>query len=802
MNMQFRISWTDSKHGQESLAFGEEAPHAGSAPPSAVIYGRRFYLQSTCHDVSVIQKVIDLQPFIFSSIEQFARALKATSPLLTEDIAIQWDFGDKKFLEKTIPQIEAARIQNQNLLAQNPYFRANSVSPGMVHPLYFALFQRNHALLAELCKDPHLLLINEKTPFLLLDGSQMMASPLEMAILNNDLESAKIILSAPALNREIPFPKEALKRLGVDKASPFIQAYISMRPNLIEAAYVKSNFEELRKDGFLERDIERFKEYYATNLKRDGMPRIIDDMLMLIRHPAESALFKHCQRAAWSTIKNPLTNYDAVTKKNNPTVLLYILGTIKELFGRTPSKRTTHPENVPYVKEMIMHILKTGQYTINDLLFSYFEELPKELFDTIPQDKIEAYKKEKYLPSANPNDMRAFTPAHRALCTRENLVTLLGKTTHESSLLKSSYQAPKWVKKLTFTGGNTPENFKYLCYALFSENLPFSIELTSSVKLVLSQFMDIAMLQHQYSRATKECFLIDNEQNHQRVHRLTEWINHAPLDIKYLSIRVPRHTQSLLFWQGYYITCDRREITNTAKERVDGACIKIYTHPSQVLSEQLLWHLLSANSESNQIIRELSQKEPMFVGGKCLHEILIKPQKHLNCTWASNIAPAIQVAFQLFTNPETLLKEGRFDQKVLEEMKHFNHFAKSIAIQDYVTAHQRALEESPGTPDSELTGKALFYALYKCALKDGDEHYVNALDKLVYSGFAVSSEPFKEYSAEEQEKMKRFLEERYSLKGIREHMGYAENISDAEAFLAYLANPLPSTGNWPQYLLS
>lgn len=802
--MQFRITWTDAKHGQESLAFSEEVPDAKSPAPSAVIFGRRFYLQSSnCHDDSVMQRVNELQSYVFANFEQFTNSLQANSPLQSEQIAIQSDLGERKFLEKTIPGIEGVRMLNQQLLARNPYFLTNSVYPGQMHPLHVALSHRNHALLKDLCNNPYLLLINEKVQIALPNGSQLSVSPLEYAIINDDLESVKIILSAAALNRPVLFPRAALKQLGPEKASPYFKAYVKSKQNIIETPYLKSDFEELRKDGFLDKDINRLKSYYTINAFRYQeltLPVIASGILQLLHHSCISDEFKGLDKSIQEMIDHPLTNFDAQLDTVS-TLKVSVLARILLICSSAIDSKYAcpHLENKPYVKEILVNLLKNAPYTIDDSLFRWLETLPKELFEMIPQEKIDAYKRIRDLPSGLTSTTKA------AWASRHNLVTLLGKIRHTTSMLTSPHQAHQWRETTTLDGGNTAKVFQYFCSHLKAQIGRFNKDLSLAAFVILDQFPSYVMLKRESSIVEGKLVrrLDDNEMNRQFVHELTEKINHSK-DFPYIKLGTPGHTQSLLFWSDYFIVCDRRLIHDAAHKRVDGTSIKIYTQPKKILEEEVRT-LLDGSDASSDLLKKLQEEN--YHGAKLLHEILLKPQKHSNCSWASDIAPAIQVIFQLFINHHTLLKDGKFDEEVLSEMNHFNHFAKSVAIHDYVYTHQAALAESPGMPDAELTGKAFFYTLYKCAMKEGDEHYLTALDKLVYSGFAISSSQLQEYSPEEKEKMHRFLEQRYELKGIKDHfkeIGYLhmENKSDAEAFLFYLGSPLPSSSPWPQYLLT
>lgn len=805
--MDITIKWSDRLHGQESLSFGDKKPPAGSAPPVVMISGRRFYLQSAaCHDPTIIQKIKELQPFLFFTTEQFVHTLQATSVLGSKNIQVQSHLGNQKFLEKTLPQIEGARIQNQNLLTQNPYFRANSAYPGQTHPLYIALFQRNHALLKELCQDPHLLLINEKIGFQLLDGSQMMASPFEITIMNNDPESAKILLSAPALNRQIRFPREVLKRLGPEKASPFIKAYVKMKPDWIDSAYLKSDFEELRNEGFSDKDINRLKNYYSTNMVFDNqiaLPKFAFYLSVMLQFPHGSEEFDAAYQDVQNLLTNPLTNLNARDRFQDLEQSMLCLALVFFLSTNSPKMNgiINHPENKSYLLAVLTDTLKNGQYTIDDQLYSFLEDLPKEFFDAIPAEKIEVYKREKYTPDSS-SDNFAYNRIYWALATRINLVTLLGNISHTISILHSPHQSPKWITQSELIGGNTRKDFANFCYRLNKEKKPFSEDLSLAVDVITNRFLAFEKLQRimLYTEDKPLQKLVDNAETRQFIHELADDINGGKR-LRYLKFETPGHTQAVLFCKEYEITCDRRLIFHPeTKERVDGTCIKVYSQPEKI-SEEVLWDLLSDNDASSLLL------EQRLMRGNLLHEILIKPQKHNNCSWASDVSPAIQVAFQLFDNPDCLLKEGKFSSNVIKEMKQFNHFAKALAIQDYITWHRAALSESPGMPDPELTGKALFYTLYKCAMKDGDEHYLGALDKLVYSGFPISSESFNEYSPDEQEKMKTFLEKHFSIKGLREYLqeiGYPnmDNKRDADAFLTYLSNLYPSTGIWPQYLLS
>lgn len=811
--MEFSISWNNPDNKTESLSFTDQ-PQPSTAPvPIASIYGRRFYLQSsTCSLIEVINKVCQLQSLIFPNIDQFVEQLKADSPLKAQNVQVTSNYRAREFLKTTIPQIEMGRIANYTRLSQNPYFIANSVHDGKQHPLMLALGSKNHELLKQLCSDPHFLLINEKFLYTPLEGKQLSITPLEFAIISDDMEAFKIISEAQAFNRETPLPIEALKLLGPEKGNAFLEAYANMKPNLIDTSYYKNEFKELKKLGFSKEAIGKLKEYYEINVRKDSIPMIWFKACTMLVKDTQSDKFKKHYQAVLDLIHHPLTNLDAFIPliksdmaEECKTVLFYVIATIGGLKQHSEIVSDLK-EKIPYAQQLLGELLKTGKYQLNDFVYAFLESyFSPDILEAIPKENLDAYKR-------NPFYMRTIkkkeiTLINLARASRANLVTLLGKTEHTTAWsLLSANQAWQWRTKGKLHGeaGNDMEFFL----------LSLGIEIEKSNGALFKPLQTVQEGNRRLHKLTISQVLTESasyrllknsEENETVISDILFSINQGK-GATYLPFRTANHTHALLFYQGHYITCDRRRLVNNEDELVDGARIKIYSYKN-FLPEELLRRLLEGDEVSQLKLDTLHEEKNL--DGTLLYEISLKPQKYENCPWASDIAPAIQVTHQLQTNPDLLLKEGKFDAEVRSEMHKFTHFAKKVAIQMYVQAHCASLTESAGLPDKELTGKALLYSLYKVAIKHPDPEYAAALDTLVYTGLAISPANvcMAEYAEADQERMKHCLEIRYALKGIKEYLmelGYdnLEKLSDAEAFLTYLTNDRPSNVVFPRYLLN
>ncbi len=776
--MQFRISWMESNR-PESLLFSDEA--ASQASPSVNIYGRRFFLNAAdCQNAEIIHKVNTLQNTIFSNIEQFAKSLQTEA---VSKFVLHKETGERKFLEETVPKIEMARIENANARSQSPYFRSNSVYPSQLHPLYAALGSKNHEWLKQLAMDPYLLLINEKFTLNLPDGTQQSVSPLEYAVLANDLEAYNLILSAAAFNKETPLPLMALRRLGVDKATPYILAYVDRKPNLIDPSFYRGGFEEMEREGFSTEAITALRKYYEANVlpydqgTLSTIGALIGGMLTKELNSAEFLQFKHMAKAQF---QSSLTNLDAI--ESNDTILYRICAFVAGLDLIQQEQFPNWEEKKPIVYSILKKILQQGEYTMNEKLYATLKE---DLHDISPKERLEEYRNSQLkLYPLSDQPIESYTS--RATKSSKNLVTLLGKPQHITQQLQSGQQERAWNEKIELSGGNKLEYFEsFVGQLLLGEG-----KLSFATEYILFQYLNQAKLHR-------------GVQDAHHIRELTEKINDGS-NIVYLKFKTPGHTQALIFYKNYYILCDRRVLTRHG-EKVDGANIKIYSFKMKLIESDLK-KILNCSQESYELLDRLNTE----IGASLQHELPLKPQKHSNCSWASDIAPALLVANQLEKNPKALLQEGRFDKEIEDEMHSLTHYAKYVAIRDYVLKHRLALSESVGDPDTALTGKALLYTLFKCSVKSeaSDPHYLQALDELIYSGLAISHETvmMTEYSPAEKEKMLSFLSERYSLKGISTYLkelGYPlnEKYNDAEAFLFYLCNPRPSNGVWPNSLL-
>lgn len=802
--MQFRISWTNEVNQQESLSFCDQIP--AFAAPAATIYGRRFYLHAAeCQDVAIFNKVCELQSALFANIEQFAEGLQLTV-LKNRKVELQKEVGGRRFLEKTIPSIEMARIGNCNAQQMNPYFQANSIYDGQLPPLLIALNSKNLEMLKQLVSNPYLLLINEKFLFVCPDGVQRSVTPLEYAIIQNDLEMANILMESPAFNKETALPLEALKILGPDKATPFIGAYIRRKPNLIDTTYFTKGFAEMKEAGFSDEAITLVRNYYEANASwrsRDDavFSSISIRMDFMLQEPLNSEGFKNKWGEVLDLFRSPETNLDALIDNVLP-VIAHVCDTFCRIDSVEGIKNYSNfDEKKPFLYALISEILKSGNYTVNGSVYRYLRDLPPSAYETIPKETLEAYQNSlltRYPGINMPTEFHCL----RAIAARRNLVTLLGKPKHVSQQLFSPQQERQWNKQLKLSGGNDRKGFGHFVKHLWVRDKPFS----KAVDHVLLQYYKQEDLEKQwtYDEGVDVVGIVDNKKNRLIAYDLLDKINNST-DITYVKLEPMNHTYALLFYKGFYMVCDRRAIVDEEGKRVRGADIKVYSYKKK-MEFGVLWVLLDGKYDAITIDFLKANLDSTL-----LHEISLKRQKYPNCSWSSDLAPALLVATQLEKNPDTLLKEGKFDSDVTAEMHSLTHYAKYVAIQNYVTTHRLALTESVGYPDAVLTGKALLYTLSKCALKgpSPDPHYLQGLDELVYSGLAIAADSasWMEYSPEEQEKMQAFLEERYALQGIKEYLGewgypITEGISDAEMFLRYLTNPRPSNGFWPRSLVS
>lgn len=776
--MRFLISWTGEKNLQESLSFSEEFTRG----PTVTINGRRFFLQNAnCRDAKLIKKVTSLQTILFDNIGQFVEDLRAETALKNKKIEIQKERGENQFLDRILPQIESAKTENCKLQTTNPYFQSNSVEEGEKHPLYRALISKNHETLKQLCSNPYLLLINEK---FFMKEMQYAVTPLEYAILTNDLEAYHILLASPAFNKETALPLDALKKLGPDKASPYIEAYVCSKPNLIDTSFCREGYEEMKSAGFSLEAITLLNDYYQTNAHQihdETTPTIVFGMICMMQQEAGSEEFKQWQQRTLELFRSGFTNLDALIEKDSIIERICHFVFIIETTELTPFFPNLETKR-PILHAIVSKILKTGRYTLVDSLYALLKDLPRSLFEAVPKAKIDAYHNSK-------------TQEEWALNTRKNLITLLGKQNHVTQRLASNLQGRKWNRQVELVGGNQQKNFTRFVRKLFEA----SKALSGKENLVLRQYIEQERLERHYQviEGNPSKTLATTETNQSILKEMLKRIN-AFAYTTYLKFGTEKHTSALLFHKNYYITCNRLVVLNEAGKVVEGASIKIYSF-NKFLSEWELRMLLRGVDDSATYLKILNGKNAL------LHEIPLKPQKYLNCSWASDLEPALLVLAQLERNPNVLLKEGKFDEEVKTKMQNFAHFAKYIAIKDYVETHRTALSTSVGHPDNALTGKALLYALFKCATKNPapDPYYIKALDELVYSGLAISLETasMEEYSPVEREKMKEFLEERYALSGFRIFFA-SDQKSDAEAFLFYLTDTTPKSGIWPRSLIS
>lgn len=810
--MEFSISWNNPDNKTESLSFTDQ-PQPSTAPvPIASIYGRRFYLQSsTCSDAEVINKVCQLQSIVFPNIAQFAEKLKTNSPLNVKEIHVTSDYGSREFLKTTIPQIEMSRYNNYMLSSQNPYFKANSALEGQQHPLVNALVSKNYELLKQLCADPHFLLINEKFLYTTPEGKQLSISPLEFAIITGDMEAFRIISGAPAFNRETPLPMEALREIGPERGNAFLEAYAHMKPDLIDTSYYKKEFKELKKLGFSKQAIGKLKEYYDTNVRRDSIPMFCIKIFEMLEEDMQADQFNKKYQEVLDLIHHPLANFNAHIPhqstveeelKTMMTIILSMLGGLDQ-FSKVISNLD---EKIPCVHQLLMELLKNGKCQLNDMQYLMIESFFPALLENISKENMDAYKKNPFYTRTC--KIKEMNLANLTLASRANLVTLLGKPSHKTFWrLSSPNQAWKWRTQEQLEGGQGGNDMDFFLMNLKMEVEKSHKSLANPLKIVLE---GINLLHHltiskYFSSGIVRNVLKVTEKNKKVINIILQSI-HNPNEITYLPFHTRGHTQALLLYQGHYIVCDRRRSVDMQGEITSEAQIKIYSYKNP-FPVQLLWVLMQGDELAELYLEELHKEKT--INGSLIHEVSLKPQKYDNCPWASDVLPAIQVAHQLQTNPDQLLKEGKFDAEVQSRMHQLTHIAKKIAVKDYALYHQLSHFESVGLPDKELTGKALLYTLYKVAIKHPDPEYAAALDTLIYSGLAISPANvcMAEYAEADQERMKHRLETRYALKGIKEYLmelGYdnLEKLSDAEAFLTYLTNDRPSNVVFPRYLLN
>lgn len=686
----------------------------------------------------------------------------------TREVTLTPTQSSREFLDKTLPEIEWAKVVNALLQQENPFFQANSEAEGV--RLMTALFGQNYNALRALTGNPNFLLINEKFPFICPDGKERVLNPMEYAIIHDDFEACRIILEAKAFNRQTALPVEALKLLGPQKALRFIELYVKMKPCLIDDAFIQAQ-KDLKNTGF---EIGALSLYIQNNLCLDGDGA--DDSLIvyaistwLKEEPHDFYAADFASLVDW--VRSPHANLDLSIGGGTKIItrLCYMLNNTKE--GKGLDKK------LPYLESLVILMLEEGDYTMDGVLFAVLRILPHRFLKAVPAEKMEAYN-----------------GSQTVRCVRDakmNLCTLLSKIEQTSQQLMSPYQEEKWKETIAL-GGNDRKLFVFFVTRLLREMK--NEKIAEAANWVCAQYIQQSQLIINTLSGEGSQRLLDTNRNRELISDLAHRIA-SDNGVIYIAHPILGHTHALLFFQGHLIVCDRRVIKDAHGEKIDGANIKIYACPKQV-PEKALWALYGEEI--------WNMKLPL------LKEISLKPQKHSNCSWASDFAPAILVTAQLQKNPDVLLKEGRFDEEIMESMHEFTHSAKRVAIEEYVAINRAALTSAPGYPDPSLQGQALLYTLFKCAVKPlRDPHYERSLDALVFSGLAIAGETvsMQGYEREERESMCRYLEKRYSLAGIKDYlrkMGcpIEDNLSDGEAFLVYLSSPRPMEGQWLNCLVS